>query len=98
MKHAMDEFKADLREADEARRAVRSVVGDVLAQDSAEGIYGFALDQMKVDRKDVKGVAGICGRCSTWRSRLPSQRRAWHWIPTGVEEKFVGASRQIQVM
>ena len=51
MKHAMDEFKAELREAEDARRAVRPVVGDVLAQDSAEGIYGFALDQMKVDRQ-----------------------------------------------
>ncbi len=59
MKHAMDEFKAELREAEDARRAVRSVVGDVLAQDSAEGIYGFALDQMKVDRKDVTGVPAL---------------------------------------
>lgn len=42
-------FKHELREADVARRAVQPIVGDVIAQDSAEEIYGFALDHMKVD-------------------------------------------------
>jgi hypothetical protein len=55
---AMDAFKQELREADEARRAVRPVVGDVIGMDSALTIYGFALDQMKVDHKDVKELAG----------------------------------------
>lgn len=56
---AMDSFKKELRDADEARRAVRPIVGDVIAQDSAEGIYGFALDHMKIDHKDVKELPGL---------------------------------------
>lgn len=49
----------NLHEADEARRSVRPVVGDVIGMDSAEAIYGFALDHMKVDRKGVKGVPAL---------------------------------------
>lgn len=45
---AMDSFKLELRQADEARRTVRDVVGDVVAMDSASEIYAFALDHMKV--------------------------------------------------
>ena len=55
----VDAFKVQLREADEARREVRPVVGEVIAQDSAEQIYGFALDHMKVERKGVTGVPAL---------------------------------------
>ena len=55
----VDAFKVQLREADEARREVRPVVGEVIAQDSAEQIYGFALDYMKVERKGVTGVPAL---------------------------------------
>jgi uncharacterized protein len=58
-KAAMDSFRAELREAEEARREVRPVVGDVLAQDSAADIYGFALDHMKVDHAGVNGVPAL---------------------------------------
>jgi hypothetical protein len=97
MKHAMDEFKADLRAVDEARRAVRTVVGDVLAQDSAEGIYGFALDQMKVDHKDVTGVPALRALFNlAHQAPKPAPRVAFDAV--SVEEKFTGAGRQIQVM
>jgi len=97
MKHAMDEFKADLRAADEARRAVRTVVGDVLAQDSAEGIYSFALDQMKVDHKDVVGVPALRALFNLAQvASKPAVRQAFDAV--SVEEKFTGAGRQIQVM
>ena len=97
MKHAMDEFKADLRAADEARRAVRTVVGDVLAQDSAEGIYGFALDQMKVDRTGVTGVPALRALFNlAQQASKPAPRVAFDAV--SVEEKFTGAGRQIQVM
>lgn len=56
---AMDSFKKGLRDADEARRAVRDVVGDVIAQDSAADIYGFALDEMKIAHDGVTDLAGI---------------------------------------
>lgn len=59
VKTAMDSLRRDLLEAEEARRAVRSVVGDVLGMDSAEAIYGFALDHMKVARKGVSGAPAL---------------------------------------
>ena len=97
MKHAMDEFKQELREADEARRAVRAVVGDVLAQDSAEGIYTFALDQMKVDHKDVSGTPALRALFNlAQQASKPAVRQAFDAV--SVEEKFAGAGRQIQVM
>jgi hypothetical protein len=97
MKKAMDEFKADLRAADEARRAVRPVVGDVLAQDSAADIYGFALDQMKVDRAGVEGVPALRALFNlAQQASKPAPRVAFDAV--SVEEKFTGAGRQIQVM
>lgn len=63
VKAAMDAYGAELRKqllaAEEARREVRPVVGEVLGMDSASDIYGFALDHMKVDRKDIEGEAAL---------------------------------------
>lgn len=56
---AMDGLRKDLREAAEAARDVRTVVGDVIGMDSAADVYGFALDHMKVDRKDVTGAPAL---------------------------------------
>lgn len=56
---AMDSLRADLREAEEAKREVRDVVGDVIGMDSAETVYGFALDHMKVDREGVTGAKAL---------------------------------------
>ena len=60
---AMDAYGAklrgEMREANEAAREVRPVVGDVMGMDSAAEIYGFALDHMKVDRKGVEGVPAL---------------------------------------
>ena len=62
VKAAMDamssKLRTEMREANEAARAVRHIVGDV-TMDSAEEIYAFALDQMKVDHKDVQGVHAL---------------------------------------
>ena len=97
MKRAMDEFKSELREADDARRAVRPIVGDVVAQDSAEGIYGFALDQMKVDHQGVTGTTALRALFNlAQQASKPAPRQAFDAV--SVEEKFVGAGRQIQVM
>ena len=38
---------------------MRPVIGDVIGMDSAEEIYGFALDHMKIDRKDVQGTPAL---------------------------------------
>ncbi len=97
MHHAMDEFKRELREADEARRAVRPVVGDVLACDSAADVYAFALDQMKVDHKDIKDPAALRALFNVARNATkPAPRPAFDAV--SVEEKFAGAARSIQVM
>lgn len=61
MKGAMDSFRNQLREADEARREVRPVVGDVYALDSAAEIYGFALDHMKIEHKDITDAKALRG-------------------------------------
>ena len=69
--------KNELREANEARMAVRDVVGEVLAQDSAEAIYGFALDQMSVDHKDVTGVPAMKALFTLAKTRtVPAPRVA----------------------
>ena len=59
VKAAMDSLRKELREAAEAAREVSAVVGDVIGMDSAAEVYAFALDHMKVDHKDVEGVAAL---------------------------------------
>jgi len=51
--------RANMKAANEARRDVRGVVGDVLALDSAAEIYGFALDEMGVAHKGVKDPVAL---------------------------------------
>lgn len=55
---AMDSMRQEFRALEAAKAAVRPVVGDVMAMDSAEQVYRFALDQMKVDHKDMP-AAGL---------------------------------------
>jgi len=59
VKAAMDGLKKSLMDCKEAEREVRAVVGDVMGMDSAEAVYGFALDHLKVDRAGVEGVAAL---------------------------------------
>jgi hypothetical protein len=59
VKAAMDAMRQEFRDATEARAAVRRVVGDVIAMDSAADIYGFALDHLKVDHKGVTGLPAL---------------------------------------
>jgi hypothetical protein len=59
VKEAMDSLRKDMREASEAARDVRPIVGDVIGMDSAAEVYGFALDHMKIDRKDVTGTPAL---------------------------------------
>lgn len=92
---AMDAFKKELRDADEARRAVRPVVGDVIAQDSAAEIYGFALDHLKVDHKGVEGVPALKALFSVaTRNDAPAPRIAQD--SAGAAKQFPGLSRFVQ--
>ena len=91
---AMDGLRKELREAEEARRDVRAIVGDVMGMDSAADVYGFALDHMKVDRKDVEGAPALRALfkvAASAKSSAPAPRIAQD--AGGLVEKFPGAAR-----
>lgn len=90
---AMDGLRKELREAEEARRDVRAVVGDVLGMDSAADVYGFALDHMKVDRAGVEGAAALRAlfKVAASKSSVSAPRIAQD--AGGLDVKFPGAAR-----
>ncbi len=91
---AMDSMRKEFREANEARAEVRAVVGDVIGMDSAADIYGFALDHMKVDRKDVEGAPALRALykvAASHKSSVPIARIAQD--AGGLVEKFPAAGR-----
>lgn len=47
------ELKAQFKALEEAKAAVRPVVGDVIGMDSAADVFRFALSEMKVDHKGM---------------------------------------------
>ena len=55
---AMDSMRAEFRDLEKAKQAVRVAVGDVIGMDSAEQVYRFALDHLKVDHKTMP-AAGL---------------------------------------
>lgn len=55
---AMDEMRKEFRALENAKSAVRTTVGDLIGMDSAEQVYRFALDHLKVDHKDMP-AAGL---------------------------------------
>lgn len=89
---AMDSMRGEMRDAAAAARDVRAVVGDV-AMDSAAEIYGFALDQMKVDRKDVEGAPALRAlfKVAASKSAAPAPRIAQD--AGGLDKQFPGAAR-----
>lgn len=96
VKAAMDamgtKLRAEMREANEAARDVRAVVGDV-AMDSAAEIYGFALDHMKVDRTGVEGAPALRAlfKVAASKSATPAPRIAQD--AGGLDKQFPGAAR-----
>lgn len=90
---AMDSMRKEMREANEAAREVRHMVGDV-AMDSAAEIYGFALDHMKVDRKGVEGAPALRALfkvAASANSAAPIPRVAQD--AGGLVKQFPGAAR-----
>lgn len=63
VKAAMDSkinlLRAEFKDAAEAREDVRAVVGPVFGMDSAQEIYAYALDHLKVDHAGIKDVAAL---------------------------------------
>ena len=86
-------LRAELREAAEAAREVRDVVGDVMGMDSAAEVYGFALDHMKIDRKDVEGVAALRALFRVASAKAPAAAVAQDSAATSVVAQFPGLSR-----
>lgn len=74
VKIAMDSLRAELRDAEVARADVRGVVGDVVGLDSAESVYKFALDTMKVDSSDVTTAKALRQLFKVAASAASSQR------------------------
>ena len=93
VKAAMDSLRKELRDAEEARRDVRAVVGDVLGQDSAEDIYGFALNQMKVEHKGVSGVAALRALYKVAASHVEKAPARLAHDSVGLTSVFPGADR-----
>jgi hypothetical protein len=93
VKAAMDGLRKDMREAEEARRDVRAIVGDVIGMDSAAEVYGFALDHMKVDHKDVEGMTALRALFKVAVKSSSAQPAYVAQDAAGLAEKFPGASR-----
>jgi len=55
---AMDGMRREFRDLESAKSDVRKIVGDVIGMDSAEGVYRFALDHLKVKHKETP-AAGL---------------------------------------
>lgn len=70
---AMDSMRAEFRDLEKAKQAVRVAVGDVIGMDSAEQVYRFALDHLKVDHKTMP-AAGLATLFSVASSKS-SQRK-----------------------
>ena len=90
---AMDSLRKELREAEEARRDVRAVVGDVMGMDSAVAVYGFALDHMKVDRAGVEGAPALRALFKVAASHKVASPVHVAQDSAGLAAKFPGAAR-----
>lgn len=90
---AMDSLRKELREAEEARRDVRAVVGDVMGMDSAAAVYGFALDHMKVDRAGVEGAPALRALFKVAASHKVAAPVHVAQDSAGLAAKFPGAAR-----
>lgn len=93
VKAAMDGLRKELREADDARRDVRTIVGDIVGVDSATEVYGFALDHMKIDRKDVDGVPALRALFKVASSKSVLSSPAVAQDAGGLDKQFPGAAR-----
>lgn len=72
---AMDSMRAEFRDLEKAKQAVRGTVGDVLGMDSAEQVYRFALDHLKVDHKTMP-AAGLATLFSVASSKSSPRKVA----------------------
>lgn len=86
-------LRSEFKDADQAKRDVRPVVGDVVAMDSAEKIYEFALDQMKVNHDGVQGTAALRALFNLAKDRSAGTVPAVVMDSASVLKAFPGISR-----
>jgi len=95
VKEAMDALRAELKAADQARRDVRDVCGDV-AMDSATQVYEFALDHLKIDHAGIKDARALSAlfKVGSAKSATPAPRIAMDANSvTDFNKRFPGVSR-----
>jgi hypothetical protein len=89
----LETLRAEFRDADQAKRDVRPIVGDVVAMDSAEQIYTLALDQMKVDHTGVQGTAALRALFNLAKDRTVGTIPVVAMDEAGTIKRFPGMSR-----
>jgi len=89
---AMDGLRAELLEAEQAKRDVRPVVGDVIGMDKAGDVYQFALKHMGVDHQGVTDVAALRALYKVASTKAPDVKPAFD-SGDGVVTKFPGVKR-----
>lgn len=87
-----DQFKADMKAANDAARDVRPTCGEV-AMDSAAEIYGFALDQLKVDHKDIAEVPALRALYKVATSKADNSAPKIATDAAALEKRFPNATR-----
>ena len=94
VKTAMDSMRAEFRQLEAAKHAVRGVVGDVIGMDSAESVYRFALDHMKVDNKSIAadGLPAVFAAIQASKTAQPA-KRSIAMDSAAAAEQFPGLSR-----
>lgn len=90
---AMDGLRAELLEAEQARREVRPVVGDVLGMDKAGDIYKFALDHLKIEHKDVTDAKALRALFKVASTTNRAEPKFAHDGATSVVARFPGLKR-----
>lgn len=89
---AMDGLRAELLEAEQAKRDVRPVVGDVIGMDKAGDVYQFALKHMGVDHQGVTDVAALRALFKVASNKVAESKPAFD-SGDSVVTKFPGVSR-----
>lgn len=90
------DLRADFKAAEQAKRDVRSEVGDVIAMDSAAEIYAFALDQMKVNHDGVTDAPALKALFMLAKDRKTTAPVAVAMDSAGAVKKFPHAGRFVQ--
>lgn len=85
-------LRAQYRDLDVAKQAVRPIVGDVIGMDSAADVYRFALDHLKIEHKGIREVPALAALCKI--AAVPAASAPAHVAMDGSAVKlFPGLAR-----